>query len=91
MLVAHAIVAYPFLVILGAMIPVHIPLGWNRRRNRLSGSVLVGLFALLSLTALGSITLGKMRSAPRPASSIGSSGSPPYQNLLVHVIRNRTR
>jgi hypothetical protein len=37
MLIAHAIGAYAFLLILGAMIPVHIPLGWHQRRNLKSG------------------------------------------------------
>ena len=89
LLVAHAIVAYAFLVILGAMIPVHIPLGWNRRRNRLSGSFLVGLFALLSLTALGLYYIGE--DALRAWTSlihwvVGIAALP---GLLVHVIRNR--
>jgi hypothetical protein len=57
----------------------------------LSGSVLVGLFALLSLTALGLYYIGE--DALRASTSlihwvVGIAALP---GLLVHVIRNRTR
>ena len=52
-LVAHGIAAYLFLIVGGAMIPVHVTLGWNTRRNLKSGLTLAGTCILLALTALG--------------------------------------
>jgi hypothetical protein len=52
-LIAHGVVAYAFLLIAGAMIPVHITLGWNTRRNLKSGLTLAGTLLLLAATALG--------------------------------------
>ena len=90
LLVAHAIGAYAFLVIIGAMIPVHIPLGWHRRRNRLSGAVTLALFALLSLTALALYDLGD--DAARSWASVihWTVGIAALPVILVHVTRNRT-
>lgn len=90
LLIAHAIGAYAFLVILGAMIPVHIPLGWNQRRNRASGVVLLGIIALLSLTALGLYYIGE--DALRASTSLihWVVGLVAVPGLLIHVIRNRT-
>lgn len=52
-LIAHGGVAYLFLIVGGAMIPVHVTLGWNTRRNLKSGLTLAGTCILLALTALG--------------------------------------
>ncbi|WP_265569906.1 hypothetical protein [Sphingomicrobium nitratireducens] len=53
-LMLHGIAGYAFLVIGGAMIPVHIKLGWHLRRNRRSGLILslTCLFLALSAVAL---------------------------------------
>lgn len=91
LLIAHAIGAYIFLVVLGAMIPVHLPLGWNQRRNRLSGAALVTLFAFLSLTALGLYYIGE--DALRTSTSLlhWVVGIVALPSLLIHVTSNRTR
>lgn len=58
-LVAHGVVAYGFLIVAGAMIPVHIVKGWSRRRNLMSGLILAGTLLLLGTTALGLYYVGE--------------------------------
>jgi len=58
MLIAHGVVAYAFLIVAGAMIPVHVTLGWNTHRSLKTGLTLAGAFLLLALTALGLYDLG---------------------------------
>lgn len=53
LLIAHGVSAYAFLVIAGAMIPVHVTLGWNVRKNLKSGLTLAGTCVVLAVTALG--------------------------------------
>jgi uncharacterized membrane protein len=48
----HGIVAYAMLVVAGSVLTVHVRLGWNRHRNRWSGSLLVALLLLLAGTGL---------------------------------------
>lgn len=48
----HGVCAYAVLVIVGTVLPVHLRLGWTKKRNRWSGSLLVGLLACLALTGL---------------------------------------
>ncbi|HEX8936699.1 MAG TPA: hypothetical protein VF776_00380 [Sphingomicrobium sp.] len=57
-LIAHGIAAYAFLIIGGAMIPVHITLGWNIRRNLKSGLTLAAACLILAVTALGLYYIG---------------------------------
>lgn len=90
-LILHGIGAYAFLVIVGAMIPVHIPLGWNLRRNRVSGVALLSIFALLGITALGLYYIGE--DALRSSTSLihWVVGLIAIPGLIIHVTRNRTR
>jgi hypothetical protein len=57
-LIAHGVAAYAFLIIGGAMIPVHITLGWNTKRHLKSGLTLAGTCLILALTALGLYYVG---------------------------------
>ncbi len=52
MLRLHGVAAYALLVAAGSVLPVHLKLGWIRRRNRWSGSLLVALLAALAATGL---------------------------------------
>lgn len=52
LLLAHGVVAYAFLVIAAMLVPVHIRLGWNALRNRVSGVSLVAIALLLAATGL---------------------------------------
>lgn len=91
MLIAHAIGAYAFLVIFGAMIPVHIPLGWRQRRNLASGIALVTVCAMLGLTALGLYYFAG--DALRSWTSLihWTVGLGALPAILIHVLRGRAR
>lgn len=47
---AHAAAALSTLVLVGSLLPVHIPLAWRVARNRASGSLLAGVMMALLLT-----------------------------------------
>ncbi|MGE5086215.1 MAG: hypothetical protein ACM3MG_07935 [Bacillota bacterium] len=49
----HALLALISLAIVGALSSIHMRKEWNRKRNRLSGMSLVGIFIFLSLSGLG--------------------------------------
>ena len=73
MLILHGIAAYALLLVAGALIPVHIKVGWSIRRNLLSGLAVVVVLAVLGLTALALYycKLG-MRARLEPASALGA-------------------
>lgn len=52
MLILHGAAAYGLLILAGALIPVHIKVGWSIRRNLKSGIAVGTSLAVLSLTAL---------------------------------------
>jgi hypothetical protein len=53
LLMLHGGAAMLFLLLLGALIALHVRIGWRLRNNRLSGSVMLTLNALLVVTAFG--------------------------------------
>jgi hypothetical protein len=88
-LIAHGVAAYAFLIVAGAMIPVHIALGWKTRRNLGSGLTLAGTLVLLALTALGLYYLGDEIGRHWVSVvhwSVGLIGVPV---LLIHALRGR--
>lgn len=52
-LIAHGVAAYLFLLLAGALIPVHVKFGWTTKKNLVSGLALAAILGLLGLTALG--------------------------------------
>ena len=58
LLIAHGAVAYLFLIVAGAMIPVHVRAGLAMRRNLISGLTLSTGLALLAITALALYYVG---------------------------------
>ena len=53
LLMIHGGASMATLVILGALYPLHMRLGWRANRNRVSGSVMVMINGLLTVTAFG--------------------------------------
>lgn len=88
-LIAHGVAAYAFLIIGGALIPVHVTLGWNTGRNVKTGLTLAAACLVLAVSALGLYYVGDELS--RNVVSIvhwliGLLGIPA---LLVHVLTGR--
>lgn len=88
-LVFHGIIGYVFLVVAGAMIPVHIRLGWHLGRHRWTGSTLASTCVLLTLTALGLYYLGDELSRHWVSIVHWSLGLFAVPALLVHALRGR--
>lgn len=86
-LIVHGIAAYAFLVIAGAMIPVHIKLGWHLKRNRKSGLVLALACLALALTAVALYYVGAegFRSAASLAHWLVGIALLPV--FLVHAVK----
>jgi len=53
LIMVHGGVAMITLMFLGALVPLHIRLGWRSRRNRVSGAAMASFNAALVLTACG--------------------------------------
>jgi hypothetical protein len=88
-LITHGIAAYAFLIVGGAMIPVHMTLGWNIKRNLKSGLALAGVCLLLAITALGLYYLGDEILRHWASIIHWSVGLVVVPVLLIHVIRGR--
>ncbi len=90
-LIAHGIGAYAFLLILGALIPVHIPLGWRQKRNRVTGVTVLVVCAILSVTALGLYYVGEDVARSSVSLIHWLVGVAAAGILLIHVTRGRSR
>ncbi len=51
-LVVHGVASFAALIAFGSLLPVHLVVGWRQGRNRLSGAIVLSLFAALIATAL---------------------------------------
>lgn len=89
LLIVHGIGAYAFLVVAGAMIPVHVVMGWRTRRNLWSGLSLAGLCILLGLSALGLYYIGADSARSWTSQMHWMAGLVGLPILLIHAIRGR--
>lgn len=86
-LIAHGVAAYLFLVVGGAMIPVHVKVGWHLGRNRRSG-LLVGITAiLLALSGVGLYYLGEETSRAAVSPMHWVVGLIIGPALVIHAVR----
>jgi hypothetical protein len=58
LLMVHGGLAMLALMLLGALIPLHLSRAWRMKRNRVSGSVMAAINAVLIATAFGLYYLG---------------------------------
>jgi hypothetical protein len=89
MLIVHGVGAYVFLIVAGAMIPVHVTLGWNTKRNRKSGVTLASTCVLLAVTALGLYYLGDEIQRHWVSIAHWATGLLAVPILLIHALRGR--
>lgn len=89
LLILHGVAAYALLVVAGALIPVHVKVGWSTRRNRGSGLAVASALVVLSLTALGLYYLSAegLRGAASLAHWLVGIVALPL--LAVHALRGR--
>ena len=86
-LIAHGVAAYLFLVVGGAMIPVHVKLGWHLGRNRQSG-LLLGMTAILhALSGVGLYYLGEETSRAAVSLMHWVVGVVIVPALVIHAVR----
>ena len=88
-LIVHGVGAYAFLIIGGAMIPVHIQLGWRIGRNRASGVTLASGCVILALTALGLYYFGDEIARRWTSIVHWGIGLTIIPALLIHAIKGR--
>jgi hypothetical protein len=89
MLIFHGFAAYALLIVAGALIPVHIKLGWSIRHNLKSGIAVGAALVILSFTALSLYYFSG--EGLRGLTSIGHwlVGIAAVPVLAIHVIRGR--
>lgn len=88
-LIAHGIAAYAFLVVGGAMIPVHVKLGWSLERNKVSGLWLGVGSVVAAITALGLYYLGGDGSRSIASLAHWLVGLVLIPALIIHAVRGR--
>ncbi len=88
-LMVHGIVAYAFLVVAGALIPVHVRVGLAQHKNLKSG-VALGLLCIGgSLTALALYYLGNETGRQFASLTHWIAGLVIVPTLIVHALRGR--
>jgi len=88
-LIVHGVVAYVFLILGGAMLPVHMTLGWNTKRNHRTGIVFVAALLLLAATALGLYYIGDELLRARVSVIHWATGVVALPLLAIHALRGR--
>jgi hypothetical protein len=89
LLMVHGGVAMITLMFLGALVPLHIRLGWRSRRNRVTGAAMASFNTVLVVTAFGLYYTGS--EVLRPWMSIIHTGFGlclPFL-FLVHIFIGR--
>jgi len=89
LLTAHGVLAYAFLIVAGAMIPVHIILGWRTRRNLWSGISVASLCLILATSALGLYYLGEDAARSWASLTHWSLGIAVLPIFLIHALKGR--
>lgn len=89
LLMTHGATAMAMLMMFGALFPLHMQGNWRRRRNRLTGALMLSSNALLVITSLGLYYAGSETVRPwMSAVHIGAGLCLPVL-LFAHVILGR--
>jgi hypothetical protein len=87
----HGVIAYAFLLLLGALIPVHLRLGWAGKRSLVTGLLTAGAMVLLALTGLGLYYAGGEELRDLASLSHWVIGLAAALALVSHALRGRQR
>ncbi len=91
LLMLHGAGAMVMLVLFGGLIPFHVRVGWRRKRNRTTGTVMLAANAALVVTAFGLYYAGA-EPVRNWASTVHTGVGLALPALLaVHVVRGRRR
>ena len=85
----HATASFALLALIGALWSIHMRAGWRRRRQRISGSLLVSAFVLLAVSAVGLYYLGDGGAADTTALLHVALGLAVCLPLALHTVRGR--
>jgi hypothetical protein len=91
MLMVHGGAAMLALLALGALIPLHLLRAWHAGKNRISGSVMATINAVLILTAFGLYYLGSEAVRPWMSWIHIAAGISAALVLPVHIVLGRRR
>jgi hypothetical protein len=89
MLMVHGGTAMVTLLLLGALFPLHIRLGWRSGRNRITGPAMVAFNAVLIVTAFGLYYLGSDTVRPWVSDVHTGIGFALPALVVVHVLLGR--
>ena len=89
LLMLHGAAAMLMLVLFGSLMPFHVRVGWRRRRNRTTGTVMLAANAVLILTAFGLYYAGAERVRDWASDFHIGVGLALPALLAVHVVRGR--
>ncbi len=89
LLMVHGGAAMVTLLLLGALIPVHVMRAWRSRKNRVSGSAMATLNAILIVTAFGLYYLGSETLRPWMSWIHIAAGVSVALGLPVHIYLGR--
>jgi type IV secretory pathway VirB2 component (pilin) len=91
LLMLHGAGAMVMLVLVGALMPFHVRVGWRRNRNRMTGVVMLAANAALIVTAFGLYYAGA-EPVRNWASAVHTGVGLALPALLaVHIVRGRRR
>ena len=76
LLMLHGAAAMLMLVLFGSLMPFHVRVGWRRKRNRITGTVMVATNAALIVTAFGLYYAGRRARGTGPVTCTSWLGSP---------------
>lgn len=91
MLMVHGGTAMLALLLLGALIPVHLLRVWRAGKNRISGSVMAALNAVLIVTAFGLYYLGSESIRPWTSWIHIAAGASVAAMFPIHIMLGRNR
>jgi hypothetical protein len=91
LLMIHGGVAMLTLMLLGALVPVHVLRAWRARKNRVTGTAMASLNAVLIVTAFGLYYLGSESLRPWLSNIHLAAGCALPIQLIAHIYFGRRR
>lgn len=85
----HSLAGFVMAGVTGALLAVHIRIGWRRGLNRISGCGLLVLLALMLVSALGIFYLGDERLSRCSSIAHSGAGLCAAPLFIWHMIRGR--